>query len=43
MTARADLPEKLKGRVDFVESSIEDFGKSFSDRKFDIAIFAWSL
>jgi 2-polyprenyl-3-methyl-5-hydroxy-6-metoxy-1,4-benzoquinol methylase len=42
-TARANLPEKLKGRVHFLESTIEDFAKSFSARRFDLAIFAWSL
>jgi ubiquinone/menaquinone biosynthesis C-methylase UbiE len=41
--ARANLPEKLRGRVSFLESTIEDFTKSFSDRRFDLAIFAWSL
>ncbi|MGD2159424.1 MAG: class I SAM-dependent methyltransferase [Anaerolineales bacterium] len=42
-TARADLPEMLKGRVQFLESSIEEFAKSFNDQKFDIAIYPWSL
>lgn len=42
-TACASVPEKLKGRVRFLESTIEDFAKSFSARRFDIAIFAWSL
>ncbi len=42
-TARANVPEKLKGRVCFLESTIEDFANSFSDRRFDIVIFAWSL
>ena len=41
--ARANLPERLKGRVRFVESTIEDFAESFSDRRFDLAIFSWSL
>jgi 2-polyprenyl-3-methyl-5-hydroxy-6-metoxy-1,4-benzoquinol methylase len=42
-TARLDLPDKLKDRVSFLQSTIEDFSRSFSGRKFDIAIFAWSL
>jgi ubiquinone/menaquinone biosynthesis C-methylase UbiE len=41
--ARANLPEKLKGRVRFLESTINDFAESFSDQRFDLAIFAWSL
>lgn len=42
-TARANLPDRLKGRVSFAESTIEDFARSMPERKFDIAIFAWSL
>jgi len=42
-TARANMPEKLKGRVRFVKSTIDDFARSYSDRRFDIAIFGWSL
>lgn len=42
-TARANLPESLKGRIHFLESTIEDFAKSFSYQRFDIAIFGWSL
>jgi 2-polyprenyl-3-methyl-5-hydroxy-6-metoxy-1,4-benzoquinol methylase len=41
--ARANVPSPLKGRIDFVQSTIEDFALSSDDRKFDIAIFAWSL
>ena len=41
--ARANLPERLEGRVSFLESTIEDFAESFPDRRFDTAIFAWSL
>ena len=42
-TAQANLPNRLKGRISFVESTIEDFTASTSERRFDIAIFAWSL
>jgi 2-polyprenyl-3-methyl-5-hydroxy-6-metoxy-1,4-benzoquinol methylase len=41
--ARANLPNQLKGRVTFVETSIEDFAESNRESRFDIAIFAWSL
>lgn len=41
--ARAETPEKLKDRVYFIESTLADFDESFSGRKFDIAIFSWSL
>ena len=41
--ARVNLPERLEGRVDFLESTIEDFAESIRDRRFDIAIFGWSL
>jgi 2-polyprenyl-3-methyl-5-hydroxy-6-metoxy-1,4-benzoquinol methylase len=41
--ARANTPEKLKGRVNFIESTIEDYVESGSERRFDLAIFAWSL
>jgi predicted RNA methylase len=40
--ARANLLASLEGRVDFIKSSLEEFAASH-DRKFDIAIFAWSL
>jgi 2-polyprenyl-3-methyl-5-hydroxy-6-metoxy-1,4-benzoquinol methylase len=42
-SARANMPERLVGRVRFLESTIEDFPKSYTDREFDIAIFSWSL
>jgi 2-polyprenyl-3-methyl-5-hydroxy-6-metoxy-1,4-benzoquinol methylase len=41
--ARANLPERLARNVSFLESSIEDFVKSFRGRRFDVAIFGWSL
>ena len=41
--ARTNLPERLEGRVSFLESTLEDFAESFSDRRFDLAIFSWSL
>lgn len=42
-SARAHLPRGLKARVRFLESTIEEFANSLSDRRFDIAIFSWSL
>ena len=42
-TARANLPERLIGRVDFIATSIEDFATSNQDRNFDIALFSWAL
>ena len=41
--ARANLPDLLKERVNFVPSTIDDYARSIDDRSFDIAIFAWSL
>jgi len=41
--AISDTPEGLKGRVDFLESTIEDFIDAHSDRIFDVALFSWSL
>ena len=41
--ACANLPERLEEKVSFLESTIEDFAKSFRGRKFDVAIFSWSL
>lgn len=41
--ALANVPSLLKGRINFVESPIEDFTLSSGDRRFDIAIFSWSL
>jgi 2-polyprenyl-3-methyl-5-hydroxy-6-metoxy-1,4-benzoquinol methylase len=41
--ARANLPEGLEGRVDFVAATLEDYARSNHDQKFDVAIFAWSL
>jgi 2-polyprenyl-3-methyl-5-hydroxy-6-metoxy-1,4-benzoquinol methylase len=41
--ARVNVPTLLKDRISFVESTIEDFAASTSGRKFNVAIFAWSL
>jgi 2-polyprenyl-3-methyl-5-hydroxy-6-metoxy-1,4-benzoquinol methylase len=41
--AQANVPEKLKGRVSFLESTLQDFVESVGGRKFDLAIFSWSL
>jgi 2-polyprenyl-3-methyl-5-hydroxy-6-metoxy-1,4-benzoquinol methylase len=42
-TARANKPDRLKGRLDFLQSTLADFAGSFKGRKFDVAIFSWSL
>jgi 2-polyprenyl-3-methyl-5-hydroxy-6-metoxy-1,4-benzoquinol methylase len=42
-TARANLPDQLRGRVTFVESTIDDFAESIPEPKFDVVFFAWSL
>lgn len=41
--AQANMPERLRGKVQFIESTLEDFVGSHSNSKFDIALFAWSL
>ncbi len=41
--ARANIPSTLEGRINFVESTIEEFASSIDDQRFDIAIFSWSL
>ena len=41
--AHQNMPEKFIGRVQFLNSTIEDFAKSYNGRKFDVAIFSWSL
>ena len=41
--ARTHVSPSLKGCINFVESTIEDFALSTGDRRFDIAIFSWSL
>lgn len=46
-TARTNLPEKLpvelQGQVTFLESTIDDFARSSGDRRYDLAIYSWSL
>jgi 2-polyprenyl-3-methyl-5-hydroxy-6-metoxy-1,4-benzoquinol methylase len=42
-TGRANTPGKLKSSIQFVQASIEDFVHSYTERRYDIAIFAWSL
>jgi 2-polyprenyl-3-methyl-5-hydroxy-6-metoxy-1,4-benzoquinol methylase len=42
-TARANLPDHLKGRVSFIRSNIGDFASSVIEQRFDIGLFAWSL
>ena len=41
-TARAQTPERMKERVCFLETTMEDYARS-TTRQFCIAIFAWSL
>lgn len=42
-TAQDNLPERLQERIRFFASNLEDFVESYHDRKFDLAIFSWSL
>jgi 2-polyprenyl-3-methyl-5-hydroxy-6-metoxy-1,4-benzoquinol methylase len=42
-TARAMLPDRLKGRVSFIKSNIGDFASSVIEQSFDVGLFAWSL
>jgi len=37
------IPDRLKDRVKFLESSIADFFEFSNDRKFDLALYSWSL
>lgn len=41
--ARANLPQGLQGRVNFLVSTISDFAHANPDGRFDIAFFAWTL
>jgi 2-polyprenyl-3-methyl-5-hydroxy-6-metoxy-1,4-benzoquinol methylase len=41
--AQQQTPEHLLGRVEYVASSIEDFTRPGNERRFDTAIFGWSL
>lgn len=41
--AKTSIPENLAGRVDFIQTSIEDFAASYTGRKFDAAIYSWAL
>ena len=40
--AELSTPDSLKGKINFIETSIEDFDPS-GDSKFDLALFSWSL
>jgi len=42
-TAKLKIPESLKAKVVFIESSIEDFDLPEDSGKFDISLFTWSL
>ena len=41
--AKAQIPERLKSRIRFLESTLADFVGTFNDIGFDVAIFSWSL
>ena len=41
--AQQKTPEHLLGRVEYIASSIEDFTRPDDERRFDTAIFGWSL
>ncbi len=42
-TAQQNTPDSLKGKIDFIASSIEDFILPEGSAKFDLAFFTWSL
>ena len=42
-TALENRPSRLSGRVEFLESSFEDFTVPETSSGFDIAILSWSL
>ena len=41
--AQADTPESLKERVTFIAADIAEFTPATGDRKFDLALYGWSL
>lgn len=41
--AQLNLPARLIGKVEFHETTLEDFGKTINIPSFDLAIFSWSL
>jgi 2-polyprenyl-3-methyl-5-hydroxy-6-metoxy-1,4-benzoquinol methylase len=41
--ARENLPEELKGRVEFHQFAFEDFSKTSNPATFDSIIFSWSF
>lgn len=41
--AQENLPDELRNRIDFHESSFEEFAAASKSSIFDVAIFAWSL
>src|SRR4030095_11430787 len=41
--AKENLPDKLKGRVEFHQSTFEDFSVTREASSFDSVIFAWSF
>ena len=41
--AQANIPPSLKGKISFLNTTLEDFAESAGERKFDLALFAWSL
>ena len=41
--AQTDTPDPLQGRVNFLAADIADFTPAATDRKFDLALYGWSL
>lgn len=41
--AWATVPDTLRERVRFLQSTIEDFAGPLAEREYDIALFSWSL
>lgn len=42
-SAKENLPDSLRGRVEFQNIAIEDFAASSQSQLFDVAILPWSL
>jgi len=42
-SAKANMPGELVGRASFHATSLEDFARTHSGHRFDLAIFPWSL
>ncbi len=42
-TARTNIPDKYRGQIDFVVSSLENYCRAIKEPKFDLVLFSWSL